>query len=76
MASVLPENLGMLQVFREAGYQVSRGFEDGVVNLEFRIDPTTTFLGVMQAREHRAEAASVERFFAPRSVAVVSEMAR
>src|SRR5919205_88139 len=70
VASVLPENRGMLQVFREAGYQVSRGFEDGVVNLEFRIDPTTTFLGVMQAREHRAEAASVERFFTARSVAV------
>src|SRR3712207_3269483 len=66
----------MLQVFREAGYQVSRGFEDGVVNLEFRIDPTTTFLGVMQAREHRAEAASVERFFTARSVAVVGASRR
>ena len=76
VASVLPENRGMLQVFREAGYQVSRGFEDGVVNLEFRIDPTTTFLGVMQSREHRAEAASVERFFAARSVAVVGASRR
>ena len=76
VASVLPDNRGMLQVFREAGYQVSRGFEDGVVSLEFRIDPTTTFLGVMQAREHRAEAASVERFFAARSVAVVGASRR
>ncbi len=76
VASVLPENRGMLQVFREAGYQVSRGFEDGVVNLEFRIDPTRTFFGVMQAREHRAEAASVERFFAARSVAVVGASRR
>src|SRR5215213_8334968 len=76
VASVLPDNRGMLQVFREAGYQVSRGFEDGVVNLEFRIDPTTTFLGVMQAREHRAEAASVERFFAARCVAVVGASRR
>ncbi len=76
VATVLPENRGMLQVFREAGYQVSRGFEDGVINLEFRIDPTTMFLGVMQAREHRAEAASVERFFAARSVAVVGASRR
>src|SRR3712207_6277881 len=36
----------------------------------------TTFLGVMQAREHRAEAASVERFFTARSVAVVGASRR
>ena len=66
VAEVLPDNVGMLQVFREAGYQVAGGFEDGVMSLEFSIDPTITSLGVMQSREHRAEAASVQRFFAAR----------
>ena len=76
VAEVLPDNVGMLQVFREAGYQVTGGFEDGVMHLEFRIDPTVTSLGVMQAREHRAEAASVQRFFAARSVAIIGASRR
>src|SRR4051794_14681311 len=66
----------MLQVFRDAGYQVSRGYEEGLVQLEFRIDPTATSIGVMQAREHRAEAASVERFFNAGSVAIVGASRR
>ena len=44
--------------------------------LEFPIDPTDTAIGVMQAREHRAEAASIERFFNPRSVAVIGASRR
>ncbi len=31
VAEILPDNTGMLQVFRDAGYQVTGGFEDGVV---------------------------------------------
>ncbi len=69
VAEVLPENLGMLQVFREAGYVVAGGFEDGVMHMEFSIDATATSLEVMQGREHRAETASVHRFFDARSVA-------
>ncbi len=76
VAEVLPDNVGMLQVFREAGYQVAGGYEEGVMHLEFPIDPTVTSLGVMQAREHRAEAASVERFFTARSVAIVGASRR
>ena len=66
----------MLQVFREAGYQVAGGFDEGVMHLEFSIDPTVTSLGVMQSREHRAEAASVQRFFSARSVAIVGASRR
>ena len=45
VAEVLPDNIGMLQVFREAGYQVAGGFEEGVMHMEFCIDPTVTSLG-------------------------------
>ncbi len=75
-AEVLPENTRMMQTFRDAGYRVGSQYEDGVVALEFSIDPTDTAMGVMVAREHRAEAASIERFFNPRSVAVIGASRR
>ncbi len=71
VAEVLAGNGRMLQTFREAGYRVSRAFEDGVVHLEFPIASTDTAVGVMQSREHRAEARSMERFFLAGSVAII-----
>ena len=44
--------------------------------LEFPIDPTDTAIGVMESREHRAEAASIEKFLNPRSVAVIGASRR
>ena len=76
VADVLPENVRMIQVFREQGYKVEGAIEDGVLRLVFPIDPTETAMGVMRAREHRAEAASIERFFNARSVAVVGASRR
>ncbi|MBM7787259.1 bifunctional acetate--CoA ligase family protein/GNAT family N-acetyltransferase [Tenggerimyces flavus] len=71
IAEVLPENRKMVTVFKDAGYNVSGGFEDGVVQFELEIEPTDTSIRVMTAREHRAEARSVERILTPSSVAVV-----
>ena len=76
VAEVLPENSRMIQIFREAGYQVAGGFEDGVMRLEFPISATDTSVNVMQAREHRAEAASIQNFFDARSVAVIGASRR
>jgi acyl-CoA synthetase (NDP forming)/RimJ/RimL family protein N-acetyltransferase len=76
VAEVLPENTRMIQVFREQGYAVDDDFEDGVLRMVFPIDPTDTAVGVMQAREHRFEAASVERIFNVTSVAVVGASRR
>jgi len=70
-AEVLPENRKMLTVFAEAGYEVSRHFDDGVVMVEFAIDPTDRSRAVMESREHRAEARSLGDLLAPRSVAVI-----
>jgi len=75
-AEVLPDNSRMIQVFRDAGYRVARELEDGVVSLEFPIDPTDTAIGVMADREHRAEAASIDSFFNARSVAVIGASRR
>jgi acyl-CoA synthetase (NDP forming) len=46
------------------------------MHLEFNIDPTDTAMGVMAAREHRAEAASIEAFLSARSVAVIGASRR
>ncbi len=70
-AEVLPENRKMIQVFSEAGYEVHRHFDDGVISLYFDIDPTEKSRAVMESREHRAEARSVSGLVAPRSVAVI-----
>ncbi|MET9825300.1 GNAT family N-acetyltransferase [Streptomyces sp. NPDC006349] len=70
-AEVLPANTKMIKVFMDAGYTQKRSFEDGVVRLEFGLEPTDRSLAVQYAREHRAEARSVQRLLQPGSVAVV-----
>ncbi|MGI5458620.1 GNAT family N-acetyltransferase [Streptomyces sp. CA-249302] len=70
-AEVLPANTKMIKVFTDAGYTQQRHFEDGVVRLEFDLEPTDRSLAVQRAREQRAEARSVRRLLVPGSVAVV-----
>ena len=71
VAEVLPNNRKMLMTFREAGYVVSQRMEDGVFHLTFDLEPTEQVLSVRAAREHRAEARSVERLLNPNGVAVI-----
>ncbi|MEU3839734.1 GNAT family N-acetyltransferase [Streptomyces sp. NPDC028635] len=70
-AEVLPANNKMIKVFTDAGYTQKRSFEDGVVRLEFDLEPTERSLAVQYAREQRAEGRSVQRLLMPGSVAVV-----
>ncbi len=76
VADVLPVNRRMATVFAEAGYTVDNRYEDGVIHAEFEIHPTDDSLEVMAAREHRAEARSIERVLTPRSIAVVGASRR
>jgi len=76
VAEVLPDNHRMIQTFRDAGYRVASGYADGVITLEFPIDNTDTAIGLMHGREHTAEAASIHRFFHPRSVAIIGASRR
>ncbi|MGW4877272.1 GNAT family N-acetyltransferase [Streptomyces sp. NPDC004262] len=70
-AEVLPANNKMIKVFTDAGYTQQRSFEDGVVRLEFDLEPTDRSVAVQRAREQRAEARSVRRLLTPGSVAVI-----
>lgn len=76
VADALADNQRMMSVFVDSGYTVRRQLEGGIVRMEFPIDSTQTSMDVMQAREHRAEAASIQRFFDARSVAVVGASRR
>src|SRR5579875_3914001 len=70
-AVVLAENSGMIRVFRDAGYEMTRRVEYGEVTLQFDIDETALTESVMHEREQRAEARSIARLLHPASVAVV-----
>jgi acyl-CoA synthetase (NDP forming)/RimJ/RimL family protein N-acetyltransferase len=76
IAEVLPRNRKMLTVFREAGYEIASHFDDGVIAVEFELAPTDRSLAVMEAREHRAEARSMERLLNPSSVAIIGASRR
>lgn len=71
VAEVLSENRNMVTVFRQAGYQVSRTFDGGVLSLDFDIDPSDALVQVRNSRERAAEARSVRNVLGPRSVAVI-----
>src|SRR5439155_12364962 len=70
-AEVLPTNARMISVFEAAGYRVTRDYDDGVVTVDLDLTPTEQTLAVTRAREHRAEARSIERVLRPRHVAVI-----
>ncbi|MBW1686609.1 MAG: GNAT family N-acetyltransferase [Deltaproteobacteria bacterium] len=70
-ADTLSHNRRMLQVFRDAGFGVERVTEAGVVRISFPIQLTEGAWGAVERREHQAEAASVARLLAPRSIAVI-----
>lgn len=76
VADVLPQNRKMISVFRDAGYEVKHAYDDGVISLNFVIDPTEKSLAVMEAREHRAEARSVHALLNPSSLVVIGASRR
>ena len=70
-ADTLIDNFPMLGVFTEAGWHTTQQFSDGAIRVEFDIAPTFESLSAVEARESRAEAVSVQRLLAPRSIAVI-----
>jgi acetyl coenzyme A synthetase (ADP forming)-like protein len=70
-ADTLPANSRMLGVFRSAGWATEHAFESGAVHVRFSIEPTAGQIAAVHEREHLAEAESMARLLAPRSVAVV-----
>jgi acetate---CoA ligase (ADP-forming) len=76
VAEVLPDNAAMLGVFRDAGFEVVRELEGGEIEVRFPIAATETFRARVDERDHVAVTASLQPFFAPRSLAVVGASRR
>ena len=76
LAEVLPDNRGMLNVFRDAGFDVVRELEGGEVEVRFPITPTPRYRDQVAARDHVAVRASLQPFFEPTCVAVVGASPR
>lgn len=70
-AQVLPSNRKMLSVFRQAGFETTSEFGDGVIEVMLNIEPSPEAAAAIEQRGHLAEARSVARLLAPESVAVV-----
>ncbi|HYW28455.1 MAG TPA: GNAT family N-acetyltransferase [Gaiellales bacterium] len=76
VAQVVPGNALMLAVFRDAGFEVTRQTEGGVVELSFPIRATERYLERVDERDRDATVASLVPFFQPASVAVVGASSR
>ena len=65
----------MLQVFRDAGFEVARELEGGEIEVRFPIAATETYRARVDERDHARSTASLRPFFAPGSVAVDRRLA-
>ncbi len=70
-AFVLADNHGMLRMFRNSGYRLTRELTEGVYSVEFPTEPSDESRAVEQEHEKRAVAASMMPLFYPASVAVI-----
>ena len=75
-AFVLPENVQMMRVFRNSGYELGRTVEDGVYTVDFPVAYTEGARTAAELREKRAIASSILPLFFPRSVAVIGASTR
>ena len=75
-AFVLPENVQMMRVFRNSGYELKRTVEDGIFTVDFPVAYTDDARARAEERERRAVTASVLPLFFPRAIAVIGASTR
>ena len=76
VAEVSADNNRMLEVFRDAGFEVVRQMEYATVELAFPIATTDTYRDRVDDRDHSATVASLTHLLQPRSVAVFGASTR
>jgi acetyl coenzyme A synthetase (ADP forming)-like protein len=72
----LPENVAMLSVFADAGFDLSRELAGGTVEIAFAIASTERYRETVDRRDHAAVVSSLRPFFEPGSVAVLGASPR
>jgi acyl-CoA synthetase (NDP forming)/GNAT superfamily N-acetyltransferase len=70
IAEVLAENAPMIKVFTDAGFDLRRRIDRGVIILELDTVATANAVAAADLRESRAEARSLEPLLHPRAVAI------
>ncbi|MDX6412926.1 MAG: hypothetical protein QOH23_336 [Gaiellaceae bacterium] len=76
VAEVMPENMQMLGVFTDAGFQENRVLDAGTVEVRLQLEATESLRTRIDERDHVAVAASLKPFFEPSSIAVVGASPR
>jgi len=71
VAEVLPENSAMIRVFNDAGFDVSRRSQAGVVSVEMSTQASARAIAAADLRESVSEARSLAPLLHPETVAVV-----
>jgi acetyl coenzyme A synthetase (ADP forming)-like protein len=71
VAEVLPENHGMIGLFRESGFPLSIRALPGAIEVEFPVSLTEDAVTRFERRETAASVNAIRTFLSPRSVAVV-----
>ena len=73
-ADTLAGNRAMLRVFADAGFALERESDDAaVVHLRFPVAETTAVQSAREQREHLAEARSIARLLAPRTILLAGD---
>ena len=67
----LGDNRGMLAVFAKAGWPVHRRFESGVIDVDFSLEDTASFIDSVERREQRADSRAMARLLLATSIAVI-----
>lgn len=75
-ADVLGDNQKMLDVFLRSGFEVTSRTDGGVVHVSFPIERTERVADAAAGHSRRAAFASMQKIFAPRSIAVVGASRR
>ncbi len=70
-AFVLAENVGMMRLFRDSGYRLTRTLEEGIFEVEFPIEYSLEAREAEWEHEKRAVTASLMPILYPTSVAVI-----
>lgn len=70
-AQTLADNRGMLAVFAKAGWPLHRRFDSGVIDVDFPLVDTATFIDSVERREQRADSRAIARLLMPSSIAVI-----
>jgi acyl-CoA synthetase (NDP forming)/RimJ/RimL family protein N-acetyltransferase len=70
-AQTLGDNRGMLSVFAKAGWPVQRRFDSGVVDIDFPLADTASFIDSVERREQRADSRAMARVLLATSIAVI-----